>query len=200
MQSSDAFYISENDPPSKRGILKAALKLFAQSGVDGTNIRAIAAESGYTNPALFKHFESKEALALYLFEKCYLQNLFVLTSAVSAKNTYPEKLRALVQAFAEFINTQPEAFFFVQENLREYWPKLSQTTRQHSLFGQFRHLLQQGRSEGVINSAIAIDIQLAALTGFLSHLARMNYFNELKTGIVARTDEIEEMIIKMFQP
>jgi AcrR family transcriptional regulator len=65
------FYIREDDPPAKRQILRAAMKLFSAHGLDATSIRDIARESGYTNPALYKHFAGKEELALHLFETCH---------------------------------------------------------------------------------------------------------------------------------
>ncbi|MGQ7451850.1 helix-turn-helix domain-containing protein, partial [Streptococcus suis] len=65
------FYLSEADPPAKRAIMVAALKLFASRGIDGVTIRDIAKETGYSNPALFRHFKTKDELALLLFEACY---------------------------------------------------------------------------------------------------------------------------------
>ena len=67
------FYVEPTDPPSKQELLKAALKLFARDGVRESSIRAVAAEAGFTNPVLFKYFDGKEALALHLFERCYLR-------------------------------------------------------------------------------------------------------------------------------
>ena len=67
MASTLPFYIREDDPPAKREILRAAMKLFSERGLDATSIREIARESGYTNPALYKHFAGKEELALHLF-------------------------------------------------------------------------------------------------------------------------------------
>jgi TetR/AcrR family transcriptional regulator, repressor of fatR-cypB operon len=64
------FYLSPEDSPAKQAILIAALQLFVRDGLRETSIRAIALEAGYSNPALFKHFDSKEALTLYLFERC----------------------------------------------------------------------------------------------------------------------------------
>ena len=58
------FYIRENDPPAKQQILRAAMKLFSERGLAATTIRDIAKESGYTNPALYKHFDGKDAVAL----------------------------------------------------------------------------------------------------------------------------------------
>src|SRR5271168_4307440 len=65
------FYLSEGDAPGKRAILSAALDLFAARGVDGVSIREIASQAGCTNPAMFRHFKSKDALACALFESCY---------------------------------------------------------------------------------------------------------------------------------
>lgn len=48
---------------AKRGrILDAARALFAEGGLEGASLRAIAARAGYTPPALYFHFASKEAI------------------------------------------------------------------------------------------------------------------------------------------
>jgi len=60
-----------NDAAARAASLCAALRLFVRHGIDATSVRDIAAGSGFTNPAIFKHFDSKEALALCLFERCY---------------------------------------------------------------------------------------------------------------------------------
>ena len=67
------FYVSEDDAPAKRKILTTALTLFVRDGLCETSVRDIAKASGFTNPALFKHFKSKDDLARYLFERCYLE-------------------------------------------------------------------------------------------------------------------------------
>src|SRR5215475_14519877 len=78
------FYIHDGDPPAKRQILRAALKLFSERGLALTSIRDIADESGYTNPALYRHFASKDELALHLFETCHQH---VWTSCATALNS-----------------------------------------------------------------------------------------------------------------
>ena len=47
---------------SKEEILNAALVVFSQKGYDGALLRDIASLLGITKPALYKHYESKEAL------------------------------------------------------------------------------------------------------------------------------------------
>ena len=82
------FYVLADDPPAKREILVAALALFVRDGLCETSIRDIAKESGFTNPALFKHFRSKDHLARFLFERCYLELVHLITNAAASGGTF----------------------------------------------------------------------------------------------------------------
>src|SRR5215208_4865848 len=90
------FYVREDDPPAKREILRAGLKLFAERGLAATSIRDIADRSGYTNPALYKHFAGKDELALHLFETCHARVWTSCAAALSSANGFDEKLEAYV--------------------------------------------------------------------------------------------------------
>src|SRR5215211_1357373 len=98
------FYIREEDSPAKREILRAALKLFSTRGLASTSVRDIAEESGYTNPALYKHFASKDELALYLFETCHVRVWTRCATAISSGRSFEEKLRAYVAAWLELLD------------------------------------------------------------------------------------------------
>ena len=65
--------IDSGDPPSKLAIVRAALARFVHHGIEATSIRDLAEETGYTNPALYKFWQSKDALVLDVFERCYRQ-------------------------------------------------------------------------------------------------------------------------------
>ena len=47
---------------TKERILITALKMFSEKGYEGTNLRELLAELGFTKAAFYKHYESKEAL------------------------------------------------------------------------------------------------------------------------------------------
>src|SRR5215510_737293 len=88
-------YVSPEDAPAKKRILVEALHLFVRDGLCETSIRDIADASGYTNPALFKHFPSKERLAVHLFEQCYLNLFEALDGAVSSQQGCTAKQHAV---------------------------------------------------------------------------------------------------------
>ncbi len=90
------------DPPAKRSILTAALALFASRGIDGVSIRDIAADSGFSNPAMFKYYKSKEDLARTLFEACYRPTTAIRRSAAAGAGVWvvgrnPSRTRSLAE-------------------------------------------------------------------------------------------------------
>src|SRR3954470_20339491 len=114
------FYVEATDPPSKQELLRAALKLFARDGVRESSIRAVAAEAGFSNPVLFKYFESKEALALYLFERCYLRLVRETKIALGAGGGFDARLGRVITRVLELLDESPEAVLFVNEELRRF--------------------------------------------------------------------------------
>lgn len=61
-------------------ILDAARSVFAEEGLEGASLRAIATRAGYTPAALYFHFDSKEAI----YAEVLRQSLASLGDAVSA--------------------------------------------------------------------------------------------------------------------
>src|SRR5262249_11940597 len=137
--------LAESDPPSKRSVLEAALRLFVRHGRAATTIRMIADEAGYTNPALFKFFDSKEALAVHLFERCYGRLYGRIASAVSG--TFDQERTRMVDAFLAQMDEDLEAALYVQDSLRELWPKLPPSARKRSILRVVRQVVGRGIRE-----------------------------------------------------
>jgi TetR/AcrR family transcriptional regulator, repressor of fatR-cypB operon len=175
-----SFIAAPDDPPSKQAILMAALKLFARDGYSETNIRAIAREAGYTNPALFKFFSSKDALALFLFERCYKQCYESVAGVIRRERSFAENLQATIGRFCELLGENPEALLFVQDHLRLFWPRLSPQARNKTILRLIESMLQQGVREKAIRKNAPLKLLGAAFVGFLTQFARMHYFGEFK--------------------
>jgi len=54
---------------SREKIIKSAIKLFSQSGYNGTTMRMIAKEAGISIGGLYLYFKNKEELSLYLMKE-----------------------------------------------------------------------------------------------------------------------------------
>src|SRR5262245_44995313 len=126
------FYVSERDAPAKRQILVTALALCVRDGLCQTSVRDIAKAAGFTNPALFKHFRSKDELARYLFERCYLELADLVSNAIASRTTFTAKQRAVIDAYLAALDRDPDSVLFVQDWLRHFWPKMPERVRRRS--------------------------------------------------------------------
>ena len=173
------FYITEDDSPAKREILRAALKLFSERGLASTSIRDIADESGYTNPALYKHFAAKDELALYLFEQCHTWVWTRCAAALASAKGFEAKLEAYVGAWLELLDEAPQVLAFLADSARVLWPRASATVRRKTMIGLARTLAGEAPSVGGSRSAVDRDIAAASIQGTLAELGRM-----IQVGVV----------------
>lgn len=190
------FFVSPDDPPSKREIIKAALALFAEHGFDGVTIRDIAARAGYTNPVIFKFFAGKDALAEYLFVECYRELSRRFSATQNPGQNFRHNLRALLEEFSIVLDHELDAFLYVTDNVRRLWPRVSGQLRGNSLLGIVLQLVKQGRNKGELPHTIEPKLLMAGIAGTLSQVARLVYFGELSrtpNGL----DELEALILKM---
>jgi AcrR family transcriptional regulator len=167
------FYIHEEDPPAKREILRAAMKLFSKRGLAGTSIRDIADESGYTNPAMYKHFASKEELALYLFETCHRRLWTRCHAAIVSANNFDAKLEGYIGEVLGLVDEYPDAMAFLSDSARNLWPLAGPTVRRQTMIDLARSLMSAAPRTRGSKSAVNRDVAAASLQGTLVELARM---------------------------
>jgi AcrR family transcriptional regulator len=69
-------------------ILKAARKLFARRGYDGTTTRDLAQEAGVAEGTLFRHFETKKAILVAVATQGWIEILTDLLTELSEMASY----------------------------------------------------------------------------------------------------------------
>jgi AcrR family transcriptional regulator len=167
------FFIREDDPPAKQQILRAAMKLFSAQGLDATTIRDIARESGYTNPALYKHFAGKEELALHLFETGHRRLWTKCHAAIDAARGFDDKLEAYIGQVLELVDEHPETMAFLSDSARVLWPKAAPAVRRQTMIGLARSLMSLAGRPRRGRPAVNPDVAAASLQGTLAEMARM---------------------------
>ena len=173
------FYIQGDDPPAKRQILRAAMTLFSERGLAGTSIRDIARKSGYTNPALYKHFAGKDELALYLFENCHRRLWTKCNAAILAAKSFDDKLEGYIGQVLELVDEHPEAMAFLSDSARVLWPKSGPAVRRQTMIGLARSLMSQAPQLRRGTLTVNPDVLAASLQGTLAEIARM-----LQVGVI----------------
>ena len=177
--------------------MQEALHLFAQKGVEAVTVRDIGDRAGYTNAALFKFFASKDALALCLFEFCYAGLFQRLSATFRPEMPFPDRLHAIVTVFLAELDRDPDAFLFVQDQLRAMWPRVSRSVRRQSILGLIRTVLEQGVLEGRIAPDADLKLLIAAITGTLQQFARMLSFGEFRGPAADWSAGLERILIRI---
>ncbi len=187
---------SPDEPPSKQAILREALRLFVRDGLCETSLRDIASATGYSNTVLYKFFESKDALAIHLFERCYDELIRGMSQALSPRHSFQEDLEALVEFYVRFLDKSLDVVLYVHENLRFYWPHVDEKTRAHPLVGLLAAWIGKGKSEGVVDPEGTTGLLVTLTIGFLGQFARMLYFRECDPPAAQWQEEIKTLLLR----
>jgi AcrR family transcriptional regulator len=92
---------AERTRATRRKLLDAAKRIFAQQGFEAARLEDIAAGAGYTRGAFYANFKSKEDIFFALFEEWVRERIDSFTSALRCHSDPAEKLVALRTHYAE---------------------------------------------------------------------------------------------------
>jgi AcrR family transcriptional regulator len=92
----------------KRGIiLDAAKQVFAEEGLEGASLRAIAVRAGYTAAALYFHFDSKEAIYAEVLKASLAALGRTVDGAVAQAKLPAQRLKAAAMSFFRYYAENP---------------------------------------------------------------------------------------------
>lgn len=100
-------------PAAKPLIERAALRLFVEKGVDGTSIRDVATVAGVSEGALYRHYDSKDALVWALFADSFMAFAHRLDMLQAAAHGTRAKLAAMIGGVLAFHDAEPLLFRFL---------------------------------------------------------------------------------------
>jgi AcrR family transcriptional regulator len=98
---------------TKTKISNAALSLFIKKGIKGATVREISKRARIAEGTIYRHFKSKNDLALRLF-LVHLESFRKrLADSVSNSSSPRDKLETLIKTFFEFAREKPEAYSYI---------------------------------------------------------------------------------------
>jgi AcrR family transcriptional regulator len=98
----------------RQEILDIAAELFAERGFHGVSVAELGAACGFSGPALYRHFRSKDAILAEMLVSISEELLRVGQERVQAAPGPDEALRSLAEWHAEFATTN-KALIVVQD-------------------------------------------------------------------------------------
>ena len=180
--SNDGIQLAPGAAAGKQSILRAALQLFTEKGLCETSIRDIGAVAGLSNPALYKHYRSKEALAQELFVSCYRWLHSALERVVGGEfESFAAQFAAYSETFFQQFETAPEVVIYLSDNIQHFWPEVRADVAGDTFVGQINRMLTSAIDRGEIGEDLDVDLTSAIIIGGIQQLSRMGYL-----GLLAR--------------
>ena len=153
----------------KERVLRAALDLFAKRGFDQVTIRDIGDAAGVTNPALYRHYPSKEELGVDLYRRCYRLLIETVATPIETRGPVPDRLQAYARAYVELAARRRAEILFIDEHKLRFWPSLRAEFGERTVTGLITAWLDEGRAQGTVRTDVATPTLVAMFVGSLSH-------------------------------
>jgi AcrR family transcriptional regulator len=100
--------LATNNSETRRQILRAALKHFANGGYAATSVQQIVGGAKVSKPALYYHFRDKAALFEALVNEAHDGRLRVVQEAAARAKDFPGQLREILVALFDYFHQNRE--------------------------------------------------------------------------------------------
>jgi TetR/AcrR family transcriptional regulator of autoinduction and epiphytic fitness len=139
-------------PHARELILASAERHFARAGFTGASVQEIVADTGFSKPTLYYHFQSKEGLFKALLEHAHSTCHHLMQQAAASEPDLRRKLVAILAALFEFLRDREDltrlSFAAAFAGPEELPPALRGDARRRRNFDFFHRLITEGLRAG----------------------------------------------------
>jgi AcrR family transcriptional regulator len=141
----------------QKEIIEAAGKILSNSGVSGLTTKKLAQEMGFSEAAIYRHFENKEAIIVGLMEFLKTDMDQRLAAAIKENNTPESKFKAIFKSQFDFFSENPHFVVAVfSDGLLEASEKINQAIL-HLMQTKISYLMPvilDGQQKGIFTQSI----------------------------------------------
>jgi len=196
--TTDGIQFAPGAAAGKQRILRAALRLFTEKGLCETSIRDIGAAAELSNPALYKHYESKDALARELFIFCYRSLHSSLEKVICGEfESFARQFAAYSATFFRQFEIAPEVVIYLSDNIQHFWPEVQADVAGDTFVEQINRMLASAIDGGEISDDLDIDLTSAIIIGGIQQLSRMWYLGLLERPATDWTGSFTQRILAL---
>ncbi|NLO51924.1 MAG: TetR/AcrR family transcriptional regulator [Bacteroidales bacterium] len=174
-------------------IIHAALELIAESGIQGMTIKNLAGRIGFSESAVYRHYENKVSILLAILDY-FDQNFAQLFATVrQSDKPVPEKLEALFMKLFGIFKATPSlvSVIFSEEFFRNediLYQKVSGVMNEN--LRQLTNFLAQGQANGEIRQDLKAALLATIILGSVRLQVKQWQTMEYATDIVALGKEL----------
>ncbi len=174
----------------------AALRLFVNKGVDASTTREIAVEAGVSEGALYRHYKSKDDLALALFMETHNRLGKMMIDAWSEGGTLEERVRRVVTAYCALADEDWLLFSFHLLSLNKFLPH--DVRRDDDPVTIVETMLERAMAEGMIPKADPA-IMAAMALGVMMQAGNNKAYNRLPGPFSQHIDSFTRAIVAILE-
>lgn len=190
--------IERRNNPTRRRILKVALKHFAEYGYPGASIQRIVTDAKITKPTLYYYFRSKAGLYQALLDWAYDERHQIMVKATQGNTTFSSQLVAVMTALFEFLQSNRPlmriAFATAFASPGELPPKLNYLEKASRNYEFIHALIKQAMVTGELRDAFGSEELTMGFLGIMN-IYVMAYLVNSKMKLDAQT---AERIVQLF--
>jgi len=186
-----------NGNQTKELIARTALKLFVAKGITETTVRDIAQAAGLAEGTLYRHFESKEALAWELFHTSYTAFALELDRLQQKYDHLQDKLTAMIRQFCAFFDRDPVLFTYLllvqHSQLKKVTPKMETAVT----------VLQKVIAEGMARREVPesdVEVAAAMVLGPVLQVAVFKAYGRITQDLTGLADSLAAAAWRVLYP
>ena len=181
-------------------IMARSIEIIAEKGIQGFTTRELARRIGVSEPALYRHFESKHAILVAILEQFASWSSRVLQEIVQSARSPADKLREFFrQHTARFLEyPATSGIFFAVEIFMDHRELTGTVTRVMGVAERYvRTILNDGIEAGCFRSDVSSRHQAMTVLGTLRLLVTRWYLSQYRFDLTDEGIALAESIINL---
>lgn len=174
----------------------AALRLFVDKGVDAATTREIAVEAGVSEGALYRHYKSKDDLAVALFMETHNRLGKMMLEAWTEGGTLEARVRRVVTAYCTLADEDWLLFSFHLLSLNRFLPQ--DVRRDDDPVTLVETMLETAMQDGMIPKADPA-IMAAMALGVMMQAGNNKAYNRLPGKFSRHIDAFTRAIVAILE-
>ena len=181
-------------------ILERSIEIIAEKGIQGFTTRELSRRIGISEPALYRHFDSKHAILVAILEQFAIWSSRVLQEIVQSDRSPENKLRAFflqhTKRFLEYPATS--GIFFAVEIFMDQRELIDTISRvMESAEEYVRSILDEGIESGIFRREVPMQHQAMTVLGTLRLLVTRWYLSKYQFDLAQEGAALAESIISL---
>ena len=163
--------VTRNPDRTRRRLLQAAIRLFAQRGFHAVSVDEIVGQARVNKRMVYHYFGSKDALFRAVLAEVYRRIEEIEFDAVERGRSPREKLARLLESYFEFLDAEPEFTRLLQwENLEQgrHLAGAKQRLTKNPFLARFRAIVEAGVKAGEFRADLDVTHLMIHFIGLCS--------------------------------